>query len=130
MDPAGALPRMVFIAGLLALLGGAVFFLAGNPRAPENPTGVRVPVEDCAAHGGAIRTGGMLVSNVCFVPYADAGKTCRDGDDCQGRCLIDRTGLTLAYGEAATGQCERESPTIDCLGVIEDGRLADSTCVT
>lgn len=129
MNPNGALPRMVFIAGLLALLGGAVFFLSGNPQEPESPFDPRVAIEDCAKRGGSVRTGGMLGSEICFVPYADAGKTCRDGDDCEGNCLLAPIGPTDASSEAVTGRCEPRRPTFGCYGVVEDGRLKHRLCV-
>jgi len=40
---------------------------------------------------------GIASSPGCFTPYADAGKLCKNSDECDGRCML------------ATGTCEEDN---------------------
>jgi len=80
----------------------------------------------CAADGGEIRQEGMLGMYRCVRPYADAGKACRSGADCMGRCLAPDGPMT---GEAAEGRCQANDSPFGCYAEIEDGKVSAAICV-
>lgn len=84
--------------------------------------------EACAAKRGEIRQEGLLGTWRCVVPYADAGKACRDKADCEGKCLLPPES-TAATDEEATGACQANDSPFGCYAEIVDGRVAAALCV-
>jgi hypothetical protein len=84
--------------------------------------------EACAAKGGEIRQEGLLGAWRCVVPYADAGKTCRDDADCEGKCLLSPDS-EAATGAEATGVCQANDSPFGCYAEIVDGKVAAAICV-
>lgn len=79
----------------------------------------------CAARGGALQPVCRMQSLQCVVQYSDAGRPCRDGDDCQGDCRAD----VGASGASVTGQCQASSDPCGCFALVEDGRVESALCV-
>lgn len=84
--------------------------------------------EACAAKGGEIRQEGLLGTYRCTVPYADAGKACRDKSDCEGKCLLGPDS-DAATGEEASGVCQANDSPFGCYAEIVDGKVAAALCV-
>lgn len=80
----------------------------------------------CDARGGTVRPVCMMGTPQCVVAYADAGRACRDGDDCQGDCRAEEMG---PYGQAAVGRCQASSDPCGCFANVEDGRIDAALCV-
>lgn len=84
----------------------------------------------CAAKGGRIRQEGMLGLWRCTVRFPDAGKVCRDGDDCKGRCIAKNETADRAQNpQPMTGVCEDDDSPFGCYGLIEDGTSQGFICV-
>lgn len=68
------------------------------------------------------------------IPFADAGRSCTDSDQCVGRCLFDygRRAYSLAgdppAGPAA-GRCEAEEGSLGCRSEVRNGRVQRPVCV-
>lgn len=84
--------------------------------------------EACAAKGGEVRQEGMLGTYRCTVPYADAGRICRDRSDCEGKCLLGPDS-EAATGEEATGACQANDSPFGCYAELVDGKVAAALCV-
>lgn len=84
--------------------------------------------EACAAKGGEVRQEGMLGTWRCVVPYADAGKACRDKADCQGKCLLPPESEAVTGGEA-NGACQANDSPFGCYAEVIDGKVAGAICV-
>lgn len=137
--------RALFLAALL---------IAGCSPAPEVasvPTGVEqagpqgIPVQDepgrsvpeptaaerqaCDARGGRMQRAGMLGRWRCTVSYADAGKRCTDGDQCQGDCLLPDGRGPADPNAAVAGQCQADDNPFGCKITVEDGRVGAGLCV-
>lgn len=84
--------------------------------------------EACAAKHGEIRQEGLLGTWRCVVPYADAGKSCRDKADCEGKCLL-APGSDAVTGAEATGICQANDSPFGCYAEIVDGKVAAALCV-
>jgi hypothetical protein len=69
----------------------------------------------------------MLGRPMCVIPYADAGKACTDGDQCQGDCRYG-DGKPPANG-TVTGQCQRSNDPCGCFSTVEGGRITAALCV-
>lgn len=84
----------------------------------------------CDAAGGEARQEGMLGLWRCVMPYADAGETCSDESDCEGRCLgaDDITDYEAPAGEAQ-GHCEADDSPFGCYAEIRDGAVESMICV-
>lgn len=96
----------------------------------------------CVARDGRMQQVGMLGSHQCIVHYADAGKRCTDGDQCQGDCWVeDSLPPPPQPGEPAVatprpspqsateGVCQPDSNRFGCYTTIEDGRAEATICV-
>lgn len=82
----------------------------------------------CAARGGEMKQVGRLQSWQCVIRYADAGKRCTDGDQCQGDCRVEgNSGLTP--GAAVTGVCQATSDRFGCHTPVEDGKAGATLCI-
>lgn len=84
--------------------------------------------EACAAKGGEVRQEGLLGTYRCTVPYADAGKACRDKTDCEGKCLLPPES-EAPTGETASGVCQANDSPFGCYAEIIDGKVEAALCV-
>lgn len=84
---------------------------------------------DCLARGGKMVPQGRMQTMRCLVSYADAGKRCTDGDDCQGDCRIEDTAAASQAGQAAVGQCQANSSRFGCYTTVENGKAEATICV-
>lgn len=82
----------------------------------------------CTKSGATVERRGMAQTELCVTPYADAGKTCTDGDQCTGRCIAEGQ-VGSAPGETVTGICQRDDQLFGCYGIVEDGRIEAGLCV-
>ncbi|MDZ7627374.1 MAG: hypothetical protein U5J99_03060 [Parvularculaceae bacterium] len=104
---------------------------AGQPKTIEDLRAASLAALDqeaCKAKGGEVRQEGMLGAWRCTLPYADAGKVCRDKTDCEGKCLLPPQS-EAAPGEAASGVCQANDSPFGCYAEIEDGKLGAALCV-
>lgn len=87
-----------------------------------------VSVADCTLRGGSIVKVGKLQKDTCAMPYADAGKACRDDDDCTGICKAEAA--DQAPGTPATGTCQANSADrFGCYTAVNDGKVDHTICV-
>lgn len=83
----------------------------------------------CAARGGKMLPQGRMQSLQCVVSYADAGRRCTDGDDCQGDCRVEEVNGAPNAGAAAVGQCQASSSRFGCYTTVEGGKAEATICV-
>ncbi|WP_296816184.1 hypothetical protein [Brevundimonas sp.] len=94
--------------------------VSAPPAPPDSPE-----ARACADEGGTLRPVCRMQSLQCVVEYSDAGRACRDGDDCQGDCRAD----VGAQGQSVVGQCQASSDPCGCFAVVENGRVEHALCV-
>ncbi|MDR7102591.1 hypothetical protein [Croceicoccus sp. BE223] len=89
-----------------------------------------VDAATCKAAGGFLDRRGRMQSEICVHPYADAGKACRDSQECDGKCV---TGASPEPGEAAdgqlVGQCQADDALFGCYAEVVDGKRVRAICV-
>jgi len=90
---------------------------AGSPDPAPPPD---ASAEACAAAGGRLQPAGALNTPTCIVTYADAGRPCTDGDDCQGDCRVPYG--TRVEGPVS-GVCQADSNPYGCRTNVENGRI-------
>lgn len=83
----------------------------------------------CAERGGKMLPQGRMQSLQCVVSYADAGRRCTDGDDCQGDCRVEEVNGAPNTGAAAVGQCQANSSRFGCYTTVEGGKAEATLCV-
>jgi hypothetical protein len=93
-------------------------------RVPENAAAA-----ECQARGGRMQPQGRMQTLQCVVSYADAGKRCTTGSDCQGDCRVEEVSTAPAAGAAATGQCQPTNSRFGCYTTVENGRAQATICV-
>ena len=87
-------------------------------------------VEACAVVGGRMQPVCRRQTEVCVVAFADAGKPCTDGDQCQGDCRAEPSDRPPALNDAdVRGVCQADSDPCGCFTTIEDGRPERTICV-
>jgi len=108
----------------LALLAAAC-----SPMAEQAP-GAGVPAgtadQACVARGGERMRVGRLQTLRCVVPFSDAGKVCREGDDCLGDCRAANPGPSEG---PITGLCAPNDLPFGCNTPVESGRAGPTLCV-
>jgi hypothetical protein len=90
----------------------------------------RRQLRECVDHGGIERRG-IAGLRVCVIPYADAGKKCRDSAECAGRCLVvlGRGSEEPTPGGEVSGECEPDDQTLGCFLEITGGIAGQAICV-
>jgi hypothetical protein len=83
----------------------------------------------CEAKGGVVEQAGRLGLWRCTVKYTDAGKSCRDGDDCEGLCLGKDVSEGVTEGAGVVGACAASDNPFGCHSIIEDGKIESTRCV-
>ena len=78
-----------------------------------------VTIEGCRAAGGQ-RDG--LAGALCTFAATDAGKTCTDSAECEGRCEATGTG-------GANGTCSARISPFGCYSEMRDGVAQPALCV-
>jgi hypothetical protein len=80
----------------------------------------------CVAEGG-YESRSAFGYPICQADFADAGRTCSDKSDCQGRCLVmldGPPGPLPQPGDPAKGVCQPRSYTPGCYAEVEQGKVA------
>lgn len=83
---------------------------------------------ECAARGGAMTPVGRMQSIQCVINYADAGKRCTDGAQCQGDCRTEPD-VTAREGQSVTGQCQANSNRFGCFTTVNGGKAEATLCI-
>lgn len=83
--------------------------------------------EACEAASGEVRQEGMLGMYRCVKPFADAGKACRSGSECEGKCLA--TDDAMMDDENVVGACQANDSPFGCYAEVEDGKITNAICV-
>lgn len=122
-----------------AALGACAYLMPKSDVVEVDPTSyARVYVEGetataaekaaCDAAGGEVRKDGLRGLERCVQAYPDAGKTCRDEDDCLGGCHAEDM-ENVDFGAKMTGVCEADDSPFGCFTTIADGRAEAALCV-
>jgi hypothetical protein len=95
---------------------------------PPVVTSTGPDVAACTAKGGTVRPVCRMQKPACVIAYADAGKTCSDKSDCQGRCLHQGE-APADPATAVTGQCQATSDPCGCFTTVVKGHVGPGMCV-
>lgn len=113
---------------LAALFAAACQPLPAGGTMPATQTSADAAAA-CAARGGEMQPQGRMQTLQCVIAYADAGKRCTDGDDCQGDCRVEDVTAAPPAGAAAVGQCQARSGRFGCYATVEAGKAEATLCV-
>lgn len=116
------------------LITAAVLFAVScTPQPAAAPITGEAPVQSadataCGQRGGTMQRVGRLQSWQCVITYADAGKRCSDGDQCQGDCWLE-DGASPKPGQPATGVCQPTSNRFGCHTTVKNGQADVGLCI-
>lgn len=123
---------MRLLALLLLTLGLAACVPAegGSPK-PGSTEAKSIPSDEqsCKAAGATWRRVCMMGNWACVISYTDAGKTCRDGDECQGKQCRHSGKPVADPTKEVTGKCVASSDPCGCFTLVEDGKIEAALCV-
>jgi hypothetical protein len=122
---------MRLILSLILTLGLAACAPAesGPTAAASNATVIPKDEQSCRAAGGNWRPVCLMGTLACVVRFNDAGKTCRDGDECQSRqCRYEGKETPDMNGKEVTGKCHAVSDPCGCFTLVEDGKIMGTLC--
>ena len=76
----------------------------------------------------------MFAVATCVKRFADAGKVCRNTSECLGGCVVElgiaeNRDKEYVVGQAAEGQCARQSVLGSCVATIDGGKVKQADCV-
>ncbi len=71
----------------------------------------------CERRGGWVARGGLAGTHVCFEKTRDAGKACREADDCEGLCL------------ARSRSCAPIRPLFGCHEILAENGMPVTLCI-
>lgn len=122
------------LSAIAAAFGLLLAACAPTPGAETTGPEAAAPVQSadaqaCARRGGEMRQVGRMQSWQCIVKYADAGKRCTDGAQCQGDCRVQGDNARPAEGQAVAGVCQADSDRFGCYTTIKNGRAEPTLCV-
>ncbi len=82
---------------------------------------------ECEAAGGVWARFGLLVTELCSLPTADAGMPCSDHGDCQSVCVVDDS---VPAGTKTSGHCYARTVVLgSCLNYVKAGVAQGTLCV-
>jgi hypothetical protein len=82
--------------------------------------------ETCREDGGSwLRGQDANHTQICLKPYSDAGISCENPSDCQGRCLAQFNEETSQN----EGRCQKNNNPFGCFVEMKDGEMQEEVCV-
>lgn len=121
--------RLILLLLLAFALNACAPATSGSSDGAVSATAIPNDEQSCRVAGGAWRPVCMMGKSACVVAYADAGKTCRDGDDCEGKqCRYEGKQTTNMDGKEATGKCVANSDPCGCFTLVQDGKIQGTLC--
>ena len=101
-----------------------------NAVAPDlRPMGETKPRPDasaCTAAGGSLERRGRAQTTMCVHPYSDAGESCTDNLQCEGKCIAP---VDDGPDGAIVGQCQPDDALFGCYAEVVDSKLVRAICV-
>lgn len=82
--------------------------------------------EKCEAVGVVLQNVGIMGKDICHQDLPDAGKICRDSDECLSECMAEESAMV---GKRTTGQCSLYETNFGCSSRVENGRVEPVLCV-
>jgi hypothetical protein len=108
--------------------GDATTSAQANTQQHSDPTPKRPETKEaCDACGGLWAVHGFLPEESCICATRDAGRSCTDGKQCEGACIVDGNEQfqVVEGGSSArgfyVGRCAAFDTTFGCYRIIPDG---------
>lgn len=72
----------------------------------------------------------MLAHDFCVVEFADKGKVCSDGSECQAeQCIVENGADNKEVSGSIKGICPSNNVPFGCYGTVNNGQLDGFMCV-
>lgn len=97
---------------------------------PQGKTATPDEIAECHKQGGKISRQGLAQHDFCVVEFADKGKVCTDGGECQsGRCIVNLAKSSNEIATSAKGVCASNNSPFGCYGTVNKGKFGGFLCV-
>lgn len=110
-----------------ALTGGCVIRTASTTTAPGAVAAAPMTAEECKRCNGDWGQHGIVQQESCLCRTSDQGKECRDGDECQGQCLLSDPAQEEVVDQGPprrgyfVGRCSEFVQTFGCYALVLRG---------
>ncbi|WP_395333859.1 hypothetical protein WBP06_08740 [Novosphingobium sp. BL-8H] len=126
--------------GLWTVLAGALALAACAPQ--DGPQPAVTPTSEAAGYsrdmsaadraaceqsGGTVQRRGRMGMEQCVHRFADAGKTCSDTSQCEGKCVASAG--AVSPDKPGVGQCQADDKLYGCYAELRDGKAPAAICV-
>lgn len=98
----------------------------GHPGPVDGNILARPDAAGCKAAGGFLARRGRMQSEMCVHPYSDAGMTCTDNQQCEGKCV---TQPDAGPDGSIAGQCQADDALFGCYAEVVDSKAVRAICV-
>ena len=82
----------------------------------------------CKTKGGKWQKVGLGQFYACVIAMPDAGKSCTDSSQCEGRCLTG-AGMPDEGNKQVTGACQATNQPFGCFSEVENGVAGPGLCI-
>lgn len=121
---------MKYLLTAVLMFGLAACAQAPAADAPAPPSqSASAAASECTARGGRIERVGRAQTEQCVIRYADAGRACTDGSQCQAGACLGSVEAAHPPGGSASGQCRATNMAFGCYTRITNGRAEAALCV-
>ena len=98
---------------------------------PAKPAGGSTVSEEiaCNTKGGVWKRVGLGQFYACVIAMPDAGKSCTDSSQCEGRCLTGAGGMPDEGNKQVTGSCQATNQPFGCFSEVENGVAGPGLCI-
>ncbi|AMT97006.1 MULTISPECIES: hypothetical protein [Psychrobacter] len=122
----------LFFMGLFSLLFISACQTPAMTEEQNNANSASKSVEmlakECLAKGGEYTKEGRLQAYRCVQQFSDAGKSCSDSSECQGKCTNSDTAIEAGKTNVK-GTCAANDTPFGCRQTIEGGVAKGFLCV-
>lgn len=99
-------------------------------KQPQGENATPDEIAECQKLGGSISKQGMFAHDFCVIEFADKGKMCTDGSECQaGSCIAENNSSDDKIGTRTKGVCAANNIPFGCYGTVNKGKFAGFLCV-
>lgn len=103
---------------------------AKDIKHPQGENATPDEIAECQKQGGTISKQGLMAHDFCVVEFADKGKVCTDGSECQaGRCIAEIVADNTEISSSVKGVCPSNNIPFGCYGMVNKGKFGGFLCV-
>jgi len=102
---------------------------SNNTKPPKTDMPPAKTEAACQTQGGKWQRVGLTGHYACVLIHSDAGKSCTDSAQCQGRCQHPIGPVPGSSDTPATGTCQATNQPFGCFSEVLKGVIQPGLCI-